>query len=376
MRLRLPALRRRRQAEEAPRHIAAVDARGGRFFVSPVALAPTGFWQTQDWVREVPSDADPGELGAVVVDALRRSAEGHVESDDDFAAQLRAAGVSSWSQYVKGLRAVRVERQGEETTVLPLRNRGARRGLEEIPEREEKLTEPDPRALGLAVKRGLGPELESEPAAEPRAADTLGRGAVGFGPKSAWLAVRSEQPAEVARSLGLVDVRRAPWEGVERVQRHPPEPPFPVFLPPPVEGWTLVLLTPSLAEAPFDLAALSREFGEAQKFASHRVVESQEWQRWVDGAPVRRYWWVGESGEIRLDDGEPAAAEGSLAHADDLDGDWDDLAFPDEDTVLDIAAEWSVDPTTLDGHLGLPREGLLGYLAQPPERQDQAVSRP
>lgn len=197
------------------------------------------------------------------------------------------------------------------------------------------------------------------------------RGAVGFGPKSAWLAVRSERPEEVARALGLEDIRPAPWDAVAEVQRHPSEPPFPVFVTPPAEGWTLVLLAPSLAEASFDLAALSRRFGEAQKLASHRVVESHEWQRWVGGSPMRRYWWVGESGEIRLDDGEPGTAEGSLAHAADLDGNWDDLEFPDEDTALDVAAEWSLDPTTLDGRLDLPSEGLLGYITQPPRRANQ-----
>ena len=191
-------------------------------------------------------------------------------------------------------------------------------------------------------------------------------GAVGFGVKSAWLAVRSEQPEEVARALGLDDVRPAAWGVVQEIQRHPPEPPFPVFVTPPVDGWTLVLLAPSLAEANFDLAGLSRQFGEAQKLATHRVVESHEWQRWVEGSPVRRYWWVGESGEVRLDDGEPAAAEGSLAHAGDLDGDWDDLEFPDEDTVLEVAAEWSIEPTTLDGRLDLPAEGLLGYAPPSP----------
>lgn len=70
---------------------------------------------------------------------------------------------------------------------------------------------------------------------------------------------------------------------------------------------------------------------------------------------------MGESGEIRFEDGEPAA-EGSLARADDLDRDWDALELADEDTVLDVAAEWSIDPTTLDGDLDLPPEGLLGYL--------------
>jgi hypothetical protein len=189
-------------------------------------------------------------------------------------------------------------------------------------------------------------------------------GAVGFGVKSAWLSVRSEEPDEVVRALGLDDVRPARWSVVPEVRRHPPEPPFPVFVTPPVDGWTLALLAPSLAEADLDLAELSRRFREVQKFATHRVVESHEWQRWVAGSPVRRYWWVGESGEIRLDDGEPAAAEGSLAHADDLDRDWDELEFADEDTVLDVAAEWSLDPTTLDGRLDLPPEGLLGYVAR------------
>ena len=362
MTLQFPALRRRRKADVAPLRIAAVDARGGRVFVSAVALAPTGFWQTQDWVREVPGDADARELGAVVEDALRRSAEGHVDSGEEvFAAQLRAAGVSSWSRYVKGLDAVRVEREGAETRVVPLRNLGSRRGLEEVPERTETLAEPDPTELGRAVERALGGSHELAHATDSPQEPAVGRGAVGFGPKSAWLAVRTEHPEEVAESLGLADVRPAPWEAVERVQGHPPEAPFPVFLTPPVEGWTLVLLAPSLAEDAFDLEALSREFGEAQKLASHRVVESQEWQRWVHGAPVRRYWWVGESGEIRLDDGEPAAAEGSIARARDLDGDRRELEVADENTVLDVAAEWSVDPTTLDGRLDLPSQGLVGW---------------
>jgi hypothetical protein len=57
---------------------------------------------------------------------------------------------------VNGLSAVRVEREGAVTKVLPLRNLGDRRGLEEIPERADTLTEPDQTELGRAVRRGLG----------------------------------------------------------------------------------------------------------------------------------------------------------------------------------------------------------------------------
>ena len=67
-------------------------------------------------------------------------------------------------------------------------------------------------------------------------------GRVGFGVTSAWLAIRSEQPDEVAQALCLHDVRPAPWSVVPQVQHHPPEPPSPVFLTPPIDGWTLVLL--------------------------------------------------------------------------------------------------------------------------------------
>jgi hypothetical protein len=75
---------------------------------------------------------------------------------------------------------------------------------------------------------------------------------------------------------------------------------------------------------------MGHRFGEVQKFATHRVVEYQEWQRWVDGSRMRRYCWIGESGEIRFDEGEPVSAEGDLLWAADLDGDWDAFDVTDE----------------------------------------------
>jgi len=37
------------------------------------------------------------------------------------------------------------------------------------------------------------------------------------------------------------------------------------------------------------------------------------------------YCWIGESGEIRFDEGEPISAGGNLLRATDLDGNWDEL---------------------------------------------------
>jgi hypothetical protein len=92
------------------------------------------------------------------------------------------------------------------------------------------------------------------------------------------------------------------------------------------------------------------------------VSEYHEWQRWVDGEPVRRYLWVGDQGEIELDEGDRSAADRDVARADELgEKDWDDLELADEDTVMRVAAEWSVDPTTLGQRSDLPDQGLLGY---------------
>jgi hypothetical protein len=197
-----------------------------------------------------------------------------------------------------------------------------------------------------------------------------GTGPVGFGYKIAWLAIRTEDTEAAAEALGVTGARAVSWaEGIDAAytarQGHPL-----VFLTPVVDGWTLAVLGGGeLAEddgaggGALDLASLSRRFGEVQRFATHRVAEYQEWQRWVGGSPVRRYCWIGESGEIRFDEGEPVSAEGNLLRAADLDGDWDTFDLASEETVMAVAAEWSLDPTTLDERGDLPPRGLLGFLS-------------
>ena len=197
-----------------------------------------------------------------------------------------------------------------------------------------------------------------------------GTGPAGFGYKIAWLAIRTEDTEAVAAALGVTDAHAASWaEGIDAVYGAA-QGRAPVFLAPVVDGWTLAVLGggelfegDGAGAGAVDLPLLSRRFGEVQKFATHRVVEYQEWQRWVDGSPVRRYCWIGESGEIRFDEGEPVGAEGNLLRAADLDGGWDAFDIANGETVLAVAAEWSVNPTTLDERDDLPPRGLLGFLA-------------
>jgi hypothetical protein len=182
-----------------------------------------------------------------------------------------------------------------------------------------------------------------------------------FGYKSAWLAIPAADHAEVADALGLRDAGPTPWvDGVAAVyEADAQKRPAPVFVGAPVDGWVLVPFALPLAEpGEFDLGALSRRFGEAQRFASHRVVESHEWERWVDGQPVRRYGWLGESGEVLFNDGEPTEHEEDLLPDDDAD--WNEWETADEERVMEIAGAWSLDPTVLDERDDTPDTGLLG----------------
>ena len=179
-------------------------------------------------------------------------------------------------------------------------------------------------------------------------------GPVGFGYKASWLAVRSESPEDVAETLGLTGVHAVPWAG--GVDAAYESRAGTVFVTPPVDGWVLAL-------GPFgagwdreeDLASLSRRFGEAQLFSTHRVSDYDEWQRWVQGEPVRRYAFAGE---VLFDEGERDGADAQVVTAEQLD---DDGRWPDEEMTIAKSREWSVDPTTLDERRDLPPTGLLGF---------------
>ena len=196
----------------------------------------------------------------------------------------------------------------------------------------------------------------------PQPASRTAVGPVGFGYKASWLALRSESPVDVADALGLAGVHRATWSGgIGEAHRSAAGT---VFVTPAVDGWVLAL-------GPFgngwgrteDLAALSRRFGEAQLFSTHRVSGYDEWQRWQEGAPVRRYAFA--DGEVLLDEGEREGADEHVVTAAELDAseddDFEDIRLPDEEMTIAKAREWSVDPTTLDVRHDLPPTGLLGF---------------
>ena len=76
---------------------------------------------------------------------------------------------------------------------------------------------------------------------------------------------------------------------------------------------------------------------------------------------ARRYCWIGESGEIRFDEGERVSADGSSLRATDLDGDWDAFDIADEETVMAAAAQWSMNPSTLDERTTFRRAAFWAF---------------
>jgi hypothetical protein len=179
---------------------------------------------------------------------------------------------------------------------------------------------------------------------------------IGFGYKTAWIAVPAGDPQAVARMLGLRDVRPSSWRagvagggGAEQV-----------FVTPALEGWILAVgstLAPRCGP-PRDepclalIRELSQHFGRAQYFATHRVVGLSAWARARDGQMERAYCFMGESGETAWDEGERVDGEPVIDHD----------AGPDEADVMAVAERWSVNPTTLE-HLHLPASlGCLGRI--------------
>jgi hypothetical protein len=187
---------------------------------------------------------------------------------------------------------------------------------------------------------------------------------VGFGPKQAWLAVRDGDPVAVADVLGLRDLGPVPWRnGIDLAYLTDDR----LVLTPPLPGsggsnWLLVTGRWLLrADTDPDTAYLSAVLGtEVQFFATYRVSELHRWERAVGGALVRRFGYVGETGDVIAWRGVPDEVETAIGLPPVPDPDTDILVG--EDDVLRLARAWSVDPTSLDA---LPAPGPLRAAAAP-----------
>ena len=193
--------------------------------------------------------------------------------------------------------------------------------------------------VGQGGKKKSDYEKESKSSEEPICYG------VNFGYKTCWLAIKSQEPMKIAEKLGIVNPRSVDWQtGIDKAYQNS------VFITPPVGEWILVAGT---GVDDSELMSLSKEFGEAQSFGTHRGSGIHAWAKAVDGQIVRSF----ESSDNGVaESGKPTPIERKLIDF----SDEDSVMSVNEETVMQVAAEWSINPMDLESLEGIAKSGLLG----------------
>lgn len=195
---------------------------------------------------------------------------------------------------------------------------------------------------------------------------------IGFGYKCMWFAVKTHNGDRLAEILKLKNISECNWRaGIDKAYGGS------VFITPAIDDWTLACgwglphgdSKDGISEVKRILHALSKEFGEAQFFCTHRVTEYHCWIKAKDGQIERLYSYLGESGENILIEGEPSPFERTIKLANTFSEEaksekyfeQEDIVWADEDLVMKVAEHWSIDPSQLDNRKDIPPGlGLLG----------------
>ncbi len=205
-----------------------------------------------------------------------------------------------------------------------------------------------------------------------------------FGYKSVWFAVKTEDTSAVFSAFNLQSEQPANWaSGIKFLydfDSHFKRGEKPVFVSPPVSGWTLILAGLNFSADSSEkteylrnlLNRLSKEFGEAQYFGSYRVVGYVAWYRSISGSIERGFSFA--DGTLFANEGNTSEAELEIGYFDmsgmDEANIWETLMeaeeegeyFFDEEDPMKIAELWSVNPLSVDQEKDLePSIGLVGF---------------
>lgn len=332
------------------REYCSVHSRGDVVFIQSTGVLYGGLGPTVDAKPLLKVTRSEGELalGATVIIALQTSTQPLEGRELDKEEKYKFLGFRSWPQFARGTLGVSVRGDGSCIKIEPMVP-DARGALHDEHGRELTATR-DPEALGHRVLEGLKlcAELRGEQGAKllwrsdngssgnPPGTDTTSFAispAIADGEWSgaqSWLALRNSDRSKVAEAMSTRNLTMNVLE--------------------PERDWTLA--TGKLPEAPDPalmalLTELSREFGEALYFATYRIVEYHAWARAREGRVVRAFAYLGESGEVLLNQGRPTAAEIEAGLEPDAVDEW----TPDDDTVFAIARAWGIDPAEVPGFL-------------------------
>lgn len=207
-----------------------------------------------------------------------------------------------------------------------------------------------------------------------------------FGYRMAWLAIRTRDTGAVLQALGLTeDAEAANWSsGLGAVYDRQLGETL-AFVSPPVNGWTLVV-SPSIP-APASrrlvdksmplMLGLSERFVEVQYYASFPEIDFFAWARVIEGRLIRAFA-INDEG-IVWNKGRPTKEEkamglklfevrGMRERRGDAGGEI--VMYPTEDHLMELARQWSLDPTHLEPASGMPALGVIARVpsAWRPER--------
>jgi hypothetical protein len=284
--------------------------------------------------------ANDQQLGEAIRAAITASASAHGgDSEKDELQFLEAVGVRRDASVSLATSSVRLDTHNA-VTIHGLKwteRRGELKSVSTV-----TLDSPSAEQIGRAVRQALSSAMAA--AVTPRQPSGIG---VPFGPKSAWLALRMNDPGAVAGALGLHRRRSVSWRvGLEQAEHRG------VFISPPVGGWILAFNPRWIGHAPAIHAISERIGAEVQCFETHPVSERHAWSRAIEGRIVREFAYSGETGTCESF-GEVSAIELQLEipqfAAAARDGVVPPMPAPDENTVLRVAGAWSVDPSWLGG---------------------------
>ncbi|MBP1999646.1 hypothetical protein J2Z69_000665 [Paenibacillus shirakamiensis] len=168
---------------------------------------------------------------------------------------------------------------------------------------------------------------------------------IGFGYNNQWYAISTTDVIDVIEFLKLEEVQLSNWEtGIKAANQGY------YFLSPAIKGWIMIVnsrmpdISVDSKHNPIETTKrLSEKYGQAFYFGTHRVVEYHAWIKAVEGQIKRAYCFVGEAGETLLNEGKltPEEIHHGLLYTE---LDVDDPLLPNEESVIQLAKAWSIDP--------------------------------
>lgn len=188
---------------------------------------------------------------------------------------------------------------------------------------------------------------------------------LGFGYKNKWMAIKSNSKEKVADFFKFKNIQECNWANGVKFGYDG------IFITPEINGWILILgidvfdlETSNTKEL---LKKVSTEFGECQLFLTHRIVEYHFWGLARNGKIERLYSYLGDSESNLIIEGIPTEIKKKYNFVNTFleeaknDTYWerDDIDFPNENIVMEIAEVWSINPTKIADYQDIEGIGLI-----------------